>query len=309
MRTGWMLGCVLVVGLLFSDVGVRAGEERVQVFVSIVPQKTFVKRIGGDRVAVDALVSPGSSPATYEPIPRQMAALSRAELYLRIGVPFENAVLPKIRGTYPDLRIVDTRNGIRLRTMKAHVHGDAHEHGERDHSEEHGHEEEERKGTDPHIWLDPLLVTQQARTIADALIEVDPDHEAVYEDNYAEFAESLDRLDAELGEALAPVKGETLFVFHPAWGYFADRYGLEQEPVEIEGKEPSARQLAQIVSRAKTEGVKVIFVQPQFSQASARQIARAIDGAVVPIDPLAANYIENLRTVARKVRNALGKSG
>lgn len=285
-------------GLLWMlpAVGSAAGADRVTVFTSILPQEYFVERVGGDRIQVQALVTPGSSPATYEPTPRQMAALSEAEIFFRIGVPFENAFLPKIEGMAKGPRIVDTREGIALREMKAHHHHDEEPHVGCDHG-----------GTDPHIWLSPRLVKVQARTIADALIDIDPEGRAAYEKNLASFVEELDALDAHLVEALAPVKGKTFMVFHPAWGYFADAYGLDQTPVEIEGKEPSGRQLARVIEMAKGEGVRVIFVQPQFSTKSAERIAEAIDGAVVPIDPLARDYVANLERVAAATHEALQK--
>jgi zinc transport system substrate-binding protein len=254
---------------------VNASEPPLSVFTSILPQEYFVERIGGDRVEVQALVKPGSSPATYEPTPRQMAALSDAKIFFRIGVPFENAFVPKIEEAMEGLRIIDTRRGITLR------------------------------GKDPHIWLSPRLVKVQARTIAEALIEIDPAGKTGYEENLAAFLQDLDALDAKLAEALAPVKGKTLMVFHPAWGYFANAYGLEQEPIELEGKDPSGQQLARIIEMAKNEGVRVIFVQLQFSMESAKSVAEEIGGAVVQIDPLARDYIANLEGVAEAIRKAL----
>lgn len=283
---------------VFMSSPVNASEPFQSVFTSILPQEYFVERIGGDRVEVQALVTPGSSPATYEPTPRQMAALSEAEVFFRIGVPFENAFVPKIEGATEGLRIVDTRKGITLRKMKAH------------HPEEHGDADgggQDKEGDDPHIWLSPRLVKVQARTIADALIEVDPAGKVTYEKNLAVFLKDLDALDAHLAEALAPVKGETFMVFHPAWGYFADAYGLEQEPIEIEGKDPSGRQLVRIIEMAKKEGVRVIFAQSQFSMESAKRIAEEIGGAVVPINPLARDYVGNLGQVAEAVLEALQK--
>lgn len=293
---------------------------KITVFTSIVPQEYFVERIGGDRVQVQALVTPGSSPATYEPTPRQMAALSEAKLFFRIGVPFENTFIPKIEGATDGLRIVDTRAGITLREMKAHHHlkddygaaehpdedDHAHHEGNEHHPDDHAHHHHEG-GTDPHIWLSPRLVKVQARTIADALIEADPAGQKTYEQNLAAFVKDLDALDADLTEALAPVRGKTFMVFHPAWGYFADAYGLRQEPIEIEGKEPTGRQLARMIEMAKDQGVRVIFVQPQFDRSSAERIAEAIDGVVVPIDPLARDYVGNLERVAATVREALQK--
>ncbi len=278
------------------------------VFTSILPQEYFVERIGGDRVDVHTLVTPGSSPATYAPTPRQMASLSEAAIFFRIGVPFENAFIPKIKGTMPGLRIVDTRKGIRMRRMKGHYpqpHNRAAD-AAQDHKtaarEGHAHD---NGGTDPHIWLSPRLAMIQARTIADGLIEIDPGGKAVYQSNLAALLTDLEALDVTLGKTLAPFKGKRFMVFHPAWGYFADAYGLKQAPIAIEGKDPSGRQLDRVIRMAKTEGIRVIFVQPQFSMASARRIAGEIHGVVVPINPLAKNYVRNLEQVAAAVREGL----
>lgn len=316
-------GCqILALLCMLPAVGIAADSSRITVFTSILPQEYFVERVGGDRVQVQALVAPGSSPATYEPSPRQMAALSEASVFFRIGVPFESAFISKIEGMADGLRIVDTREGIALREMKGHHHhgeehhehghGHVHEHNadHAEHSESHHHHAGEEHhhhegGTDPHIWLNPRLVKVQARTIADALIETDPEGEETYETNLAGFLKDLDELDAHLVEALAPVKAKTFLVFHPAWGYFADAYGLEQEPIEIEGKDPSGQQLARMIELAQNEGVRVIFVQPQFSTTSAERIAEEIGGVVVPIDPLARDYVGNLERVASVIHEGL----
>ncbi|MEM7583971.1 MAG: zinc ABC transporter substrate-binding protein [Acidobacteriota bacterium] len=299
---------------MLPSAGLAAEAGRIMVFTSILPQEYFVERIGGDRVEVEALVRPGSSPATYEPTPRQMVVLSEAKIFFRIGVQFENAFVPKLERAAEGLRIVDTRLGITLRMMKAHHHHDHDHDHHHDHDHDHhhhgGHEEADHQhegGADPHVWLSPRLVEIQARTIADALIELDPAGEAAYEENLVAFLEDLDALDRRLADALAPVRGKTFMVFHPAWGYFADAYGLEQEPIEIEGKDPSGRQIARMIEMAEEEGVRVIFVQPQFSQESAKSIAEAIGGAVLPIDPLARDYVGNLERVAAAVREALQK--
>lgn len=306
------------------------------VFTSIVPQTYFVKRIGGTRVNVQALVTPGRSPATYEPTSRQMAALAEAKLFFRIGVPFEQAFIPKIASSYNNLRIIDTRRGIELLEMTAHHHHDDEDHGMHERHDEHGkhhsehhdehekhhgahekHHDEDHKhehkagdhhhegGKDPHIWLSPKLVKRQARTIADALIAADPAGKATFEKNLNAFIKDLGTLDNALKKALAPIKGKTLMVFHPAWGYFAHAYGLKQEAIEVEGKNPSAQRLVEIIEKAKKENVRVIFVQAQFSMKSAKQIARAINGVVVPINPLAENYMGNLQAIAKSVLGAL----
>jgi zinc transport system substrate-binding protein len=268
--------------------------------VSILPQVTFVERIGGERVQVQALVKPGESPATYDPGARQLADLYEADVFFRIGVPFENAFLPRLRSVVPDLPVVDTRRGIALRRMKGHHH-----HGEDEHdAARHDHAD----GDDPHTWLNPIMAAQQVRTMTDTLAGLDPQGAAYYRANSEAFIRELEQLDARLARQLEPVAGRTMMVFHPSWGYFADRYGLEQEAIEMEGKEPGARQLARLMEHAREENVSVIFVQPQFSRASAAAVAQAIKGRVVVIDALAEDYINNLEEVARRIRDGLEES-
>jgi zinc transport system substrate-binding protein len=158
---------------------------------------------------------------------------------------------------------------------------------------------------DPHIWLDPARVKIQAATICEALTRLAPDHRMSFERNLREFQRDLDRVDKDIAETLAPLKGSKFYVFHPAFGYFGDRYGLEQVAVEIEGKEPSPKQLSQLINKARSEGVKVIFVQPQYAKKDAETIAREIGGAVVPMNPLPRDYLDNLEKMAGLLRRAL----
>ena len=300
---------ILRVGNLFAAALACATSGRaaeVSAFVSILPHKTFVENVGGKRVNVQALVRPGQSPAIFEPTPRDMADLASADVYFRTGVPFEAGMMPRIRRSMKTLRIVDLRDGIELRRMKGAA-GDEGEVGTHRHSHHHG-EQHEGGPPDPHIWLSPVLAKQQARTIRDALIDLDPSGRPTYAANCNAFIEKLDALHQSLQSALEPVRGDDLFVFHPAFGYFADAYGLHQVPVEIRGKEPTPRELTRFVARARRQNVRVIFVQKQFSQASARALARAIDGAVVALDPLAEDYLANMKRMARKIRSGLQRA-
>jgi zinc transport system substrate-binding protein len=273
----------------------RAGEERrIDVVVSIVPQATFVERIGGEHVRAEVLVKPGQSPHVFEPTPRQMAALSDARAYFSIGLPFEAALLGKIRGLNREIEIIDTGRGIERR----HLEGEQELVG-------HAGLAETPDGTDPHIWLSPRLVKIQARNICDGLASIDPARADTYRANLSSFLTDLDTLDAELTAAFAAVRGQSFFVFHPAFGYFADAYGLRQVPIEVAGKEPGPRELAAIVERARSEGVRIIFVEPQFSDKTARAVAREIGGAVVSVDPLARDYLANLRRIADEVQKGL----
>jgi len=259
-------------------------------FVSIGPQRYLVQSIAGSRIRVEVLVQSGQDPHTFEPTPKQMAQLSRGRLYFRIGVAFERSLIPRIRSSNPQLKIIDTQAGIELREIEEGNHE-----GE-DHDEH---------GLDPHTWLSPLLAKRQAQIIRDALIEADPGGREEYEAGYRNLAAELDSLHEEIAAVLAPYRGEEIFVYHPAYGYFTDEYGLRQVAVETGGSEPSAQQLARLIERARERQVRIVFVQPQFSRTGAEAVAEAIGGVVVPLDPLAEDYVGNLREMARKIAEAL----
>jgi zinc transport system substrate-binding protein len=304
MRHFW-----LRIGLALSFLGVfwaktSNGTEPVPVFVSIVPQKYFVEKIGGELVKVLVMVKPGASPATYEPKPHQMVALYKAKIYYAIGVPFETAWLKKIAAANPKMLVVHTEEGIKKRPMKVHHHGEGN-HG--DHEKSKQERTGERRGIkDPHIWLSPPLVKIQARNILNALLAVDPVHGAMYKTKYKKFIAELDALDTEIRGIFAG-KGENLefMVFHPAWGYFAHTYGLEQVAVEVEGKEPRPADLKRLIHHARERDIKVVFVQPEFSTKNAETIAKAIGGQVVFASPLEPDWASNLKEVAAKFKAAL----
>ena len=130
---------------------------------------------------------------------------------------------------------------------------------------------------------------------------LDPAQEDAYRAGHADFAAELDALDAELRALLAEVPSRRFMVYHPAWGYFADAYGLTQVAIEREGKEPGAKALAGLINQARREGVRVILVQPQMNPQAAEQVARAVGGTVASADPLAADYAASLRRVARLI--------
>lgn len=270
--------------------------ERLLIAVSIIPQKNLVERIGGELVDVHLLVRPGYSPATYEPTPKQMAELAQADLFYRIGVPFEQAWMDRIRGVYPNLPILDARDGIDLRPIDAE---------EDDHAElGHHHDKGE---LDPHIWLSPPLIKIMAQRLRDRLIELDPSHKDIYIHNHLELAAYLEQLDADIRKTLSDLDSRRFMVYHPSWGYFSDAYDLQQIPIESKGKEPNARAMGRLLEQAKTDGIAAIFVQKQFSQTQARAVADAIGAKIVVIDPLAEDYPENLRTVAKVMAGTLSQ--
>jgi len=265
--------------------------QHLSVFVSILPTEYFVERIGGQRVLVESLVQPGHSPATYAPTPNQMARLAAAHVYFKIGVPFENSLLPKLVRTLPELSVVDLQKNIDLVEL--------HENGVHD---DHNHDD---GALDPHTWLDPMLALEHARVIRDILIELDPDEKDVYTSNFKKVAADLENLDKYLRKTLRPFAGSTVYVFHPAYGYFCRAYNLRQKAITPGGKEPGAKYIARLIEQARNDKVQVIFVQPQFSDKAARTIAKAISGNVVALDPLARDYLANLKKMARQITLSL----
>ncbi|MBD3315298.1 MAG: cation ABC transporter substrate-binding protein [Chitinivibrionales bacterium] len=326
-----LLAGVSFVALVVACSKPQTNDSRI-VFATILPQKDFVQHVAGERFEVHALVGPGQSPHSYTPTPDQMAKLSEAAAFFRIGVEVEEGLLPKLKRSMPKLPIVDLRKGIEMREMtEEHHHDDHHTHhhdeneaDHHDHTDDHvdhhhdhagdaaheGHHNEHHEshahhGKDPHIWLSPPLVKRMGVTIRDALVEIDPAGRQVYDQNLQDFHRRLDSLDAHIRSTLASVKGTELFVFHPAFGYFADEYGLIQKPVETGGKEPSARDLTALVDEAREHKPKVIFVQPQYAQKSAQALAAQIGCAVVPINPLPEDYFAEMRDMCEKIRAGL----
>lgn len=298
-----MLHKLIVFALLLTPAWGWA--EPLRVFVSVLPQKTFVERLGGDHVEVRTMVQPGYSPATYDPTPQQISALAKTALYIRIGVPFETAWMKRIRSTNPHMQVLDARQGIRLR--RNHRHGQMHEND----TDGYNHSNQGQAVTDggwerdPHIWTSPPLVKRMGKNIRDTLTALDPANEQDYARNYDAFAAELDALDRDIRALLRDVTNRKFMVFHPAWGYFADTYGMIQVSVEKEGKEPGPRTLTALIEQAKRDNVKVILVQPQFHRKSAQQVAHAIGGRVVAIDPLSADYADNLRRVTQQIAAAV----
>ena len=272
--------------LIFLSLSLISLFAKPTVTVSILPQSYFVQKIAGDTLNINVMVTPGNSPATYEPKPKQMIQLENSVAYLAIGVPFEASWLPKFQASYPNLPIIHTEKDIQKQSIASHQHTNAVPH------------DSTQEILDPHIWLDPLHVKTMSRAIATALSNLYPDRKTLYENNLHSFLQELDTLHVEIQTTLANVTRKKFMVYHPSWGYFATRYGLEQEAIEIEGKEPKPSVLVKLIQEAKDENIHLLIVQPQFSQKSAKVIADAINGKVIAIDHLSPNWEQELRKTA-----------
>ncbi len=261
---------------------------KLTVGVSILPEKTFVEAIGGEKIRTVLMVLPGNSPHTYEPKPSQMREIATATLYFAIGVEFESAWLPKFKSLNTEMEIVDLSEEIVKQPIVAHHH--------------HDKNERERETLDPHIWVSPANVKIIATKIFETLKTKDPINEAYYQKNFDAFLKTIEQTDFDIKTLFAHLAPNTPFmVFHPAWGYFASRYGLVQMAVEIEGKSPKPKEIITLIKEAKAKKVSAIFTQPEFSDASAKIIAIELGIPVVKISPLEANWRENLLRFAHAI--------
>ncbi|MEJ5283617.1 MAG: zinc ABC transporter substrate-binding protein [Brevinematales bacterium] len=254
--------------------------EKPIVLVSILPQQEFVEKIAKDKVIVKAIVEKGASPHNYEPTPKQLLYISKARIWLAIGIDFEKALISKVKSLYPNVRIVEITNGVKYRTLEEHHHED---------------EKEEHSTLDPHIWLG----YEQVKTIlSNTLInlkQISPENEEFFEKNYKEYLNEIDITFKEMKQKMKPLEGKTIFVYHPAFGYFFDNFGITQRAFEVRGKEPTQKEILSLIKEAKKENAKVIFVQKQFSKNAAKIIAKEIGGKVIEIDPLEKKWLENIK--------------
>jgi len=306
---------ILIITILLSACGQPASpaeqaSDKLTVSVSILPQKYLVERIGGELVNVNVMVGPGESPHSYEPKASQMTALSDSAAYFSIGVEFEDAWMDRIASANPEMEIIDLTQGInQIPSVGEHSHeedadheehtDDDHEHDEEEGEEGHHDETEHADEMDPHIWTSPANGAVMAGIIADTLVTLDPDNAETYRENLDGFLSDIAQLQQDITTALEDLDTRKFIVFHPAWGYFAQEFDLEQIPIEVAGNEPSAAELAGLITEAKEENITVIFAQPEFSTRSADYIASEIGGKVVLISPLAENWLDNLNNVAQ----------
>lgn len=253
-------------------------EEKPIVAVTIVPEQTFVEAVCGDLAKVVTMVPPGSSPESYEPTPKEMEQFSNAELYFTIGVPSEEAyILPKANE-------IDSLKTVSLHDDVAKVYPDRElAPGERD----------------PHIWLSPKRVIVMVESIAREMGEVDPANKETYEENAQAYIKELSTLDGDIQNVLKTVENKKFVVFHPAFGYLADDYGLEMYALEEEGKESTPQQMQKMIDLAKKDNIKVIFYQAEISSKQAEAFAEELGGKTVQLEPLAPNYTENLEKMAK----------
>lgn len=254
------------------------------VLVSVAPYKFFLEKIAGEKLKVGLVVPVGASSHSYEPSPRQMDEVIKADLWFCIGEAFENRVLPVLQSRNRALKGIDLRQGLSLiYATQGCTHGCCHG----------------SNGADVHIWLSPRLAIEQVKTIVSTLSATYPEHAQYFQERGETFIRELQALDGDIIAILAPLKQRIILVSHPAYAYFCREYNLEQLSIEFEGKDPTPQQLTKLLQQVREKKLKKIFIQSQYNNKGARLIAKEIGAELVTLDPYAENYIPAMREIAK----------
>lgn len=287
--------------------------EKPLVYVPVLPYEWLFERIGGEWIEVRSIVGEGDDCHDYSPSPKQLAGIAQANLIFSGDLGFEGNFFVKLGDGVSAPKEISLLEGLDLlegscaecEETHGEAHGKAAGEGEDEHVEHHHHDHDHGELKDPHVWLSPKMLMQQADRVASRIKEFTVVEAApAIDENVAALKKELTALDEELTASLEPVKGKAFYVYHGAFAYFARAYGLEQKAIEVTGRRPSPKQLAEIASQAREDGVQVVFVQPQFDQSSAVSLAETIGGTVQALDPLEKDVIGNLRTIAAAMQQA-----
>lgn len=274
------------------------------VSATILPVEYFIEQIGSNSVEITTIVKANADPHSFEPKVSDMKKLEFSDLFFAVGIEYEGVWLPKFSKAYPNLKIINTQANAHIPhdhdNHDGHDHEDEEHHGDHDNHDGHDHEE-----FDTHIWLDPIMVKDQAKIIAQALSDEYPQNSQIYSQNLDKFNQEIDKLDSYIKDSLKDLKNRKFMVFHPSWGYFAKRYDLTQIAIESGGKEPKPAALARLIKRAKDENIKVIFTSPGFSKKSAELIAKQTGAKLIEIDPLSKEWLENMYKIADIFKSSL----
>ncbi|NMC35389.1 MAG: zinc ABC transporter solute-binding protein [Veillonellaceae bacterium] len=277
------LSILVVIALAALLCGCISPEElpsgKINVVTTIAPQRELIKSVGKDFVNITVLVPPGAEPHTFEPTPSQMRAVADADLYIMNGAGLE-FWMDRLLQVNKKMVVVDTSKGIDLVWESG---GEA----------------------DPHIWLSLRNAVVQLDNIYQGLVQVDPDNKDFYLKNKEEYVQKLQSLDAELNQSFSTAHRKIFVVHHPAWTYFARDYNLEQVPLMENEKEPGPKYLGEVIDLARKNNITAIFVEPEFNPKAAEVIAKEMNARIIDLDPLAENYLENMRHAGKMIAESL----
>lgn len=286
MKTKQLLIILSIAALFTACNGTpQTTEDDRSIYVSIAPLKNIAEAIVGEDFPVTVLVPAGASPESFEPTPKQFIGLNRARFVFSVGLlDFEQNLLEKVERQE---KIADLGHGVEIIAGCCSHHHAGHHHSH---------------GIDPHIWTSPRALQIMVRNAYEAIHAAYPDS-TKYTERYERFREQLQQLDRRVGERIAQSGVQRFLIYHPALTYYARDYGIEQLAIEHEGKEPSARRLAELIEAGRREGIRNVFYQSQFPASSVEIIAHDLGGQAVVIDPLAEDVIGNIESITERICN------
>ncbi|MFG3000163.1 metal ABC transporter substrate-binding protein [Streptomyces sp. NPDC048340] len=285
---------------------------KLDVMASFYPMQFLAEQIGKDHVKVDTLTKPGVEPHDLEITPKQTAQLGEADvvLYLKSLQP----AVDKAVAQSGVKNIVDAATLTKLEVHGASGHDD-HDHAAEGEDHDHGHSHGE-SGEDPHVWLDPTKYAEIAKGVGAALEKADPDHAADYKKNTDDLVSKLGTLDTEFKSGLANTTSKTFITTHSAFGYLAERYGLDQEGISgvDPESEPSPARMKELQAVAKKDNVSTVFFETLASDKTAKTLAQDTGLKTDVLDPLegitdksqGADYFEVMRSNLKNLQKALG---
>jgi ABC-type Zn uptake system ZnuABC Zn-binding protein ZnuA len=246
--------------------------------VTIDPIRYFTEEIAGEKYKVITMVPQGSNPETYEPTAQQMIALSHSNLYIKVGnLGFERTWMSKLKANAPEITIIDSSKGIV--TAKS-INGI----------------------DDPHTWMSTKSAIIIAQNIYEALKEKDSKDSSYFRKNLNKLILKIKNTDQQIRAKLAGKKNASFLIYHPALTYFARDYSLHQLPIEEEGREPSAQQIKDIITAARKEGVKTMFVQKEFKNRNTQIVVQSTEAEIKSINPLSYDWANEMINIANKLK-------
>lgn len=263
--------------LIFASVAVESqADQRLTVIASIHPLSDIIKNIGKDRINSAALLPPGASPHIFEPTPSTMRTIRQAKIFFKIGAGLELWADRIIKSASAEnLRVVDLSETMPL-LYSTH-----------NHKSKAGHKNN-GSHPDPHYWLDPVLCIRIVDKIAEGLSSIDPASKAYYMKNAASYKKELGELNKEIKSRVDGFSHREYVTFHSAWRYFSERYNLKILGVieDAPGREPTPKNISNIISSLKKSNAKVVFAEPQFNPKIAAAIAKEAGASVIFLDPI-----------------------
>src|SRR3954470_14724880 len=262
MKNKLMICFALMLGILNTKAG------NIKVVTTTTDLKSITEYIGGNKVSVSSIATGYQNPHFVDPKPSYIIALSKADLFVTVGLDLETGWSPSLLTSSRNNKIqkgsagyVDASENVNLLQVPTSVNrgaGDIHIYG------------------NPHYWLDPLNGKTIARNIADGLERVDPSNKATYEANLASFNKTIDDKMKDWQAKMAPFKGSKVIAYHNEWVYFEKRFGLQivdfMEPKP--GIPPTPSQLVKVINEVKSNNIKAIITSPYFSTSSSDVVAK-----------------------------------